>query len=54
MNGDYLHQVFIALQTHLLTGGIGVRFGNLLVQPAHQRMLAFQLRSGFLEQFADM
>lgn len=54
MNSHDLYQVLIAFQSELLAGRIAVRFKNMLGQPAHQRMLAFQLRSRLLEQFADM
>ena len=40
--GDNLHQVLIAFETHLLAG-VAVRLGDMLRQPAHQGMLAFQL-----------
>ena len=54
VDGDDLHQVLIAFQAHLLTGRIAVRFGDMLRQPAHQRMFAFQLAGCLLQQFADM
>ena len=43
MDGDDLHQVLIALQAHLLAGGVAIRLGDMLRQPAHQRMFALQL-----------
>ena len=54
VNGDDLHQMFITLKAHLLAGRITVRIGNLLRQPAYQGVFALQLRTGFLQQFADM
>ncbi|MOA09924.1 hypothetical protein D3C78_1297870 [compost metagenome] len=46
--------MLIAFEPHLLAGRITVRIGNMLRQPAHQRVFAFQLRSGFLQQFAEV
>ena len=54
VDSDYLHQVLIALQAHLLAGRVGIRLSDLLVEPAHQRMLAFKLSRRFLKQFAQM
>ena len=54
VDGDDLHQMFITLEAHLLAGGIAVRIGNLLRQPAHQGMLALQLRTRLLQEFADV
>ena len=54
VDGDDFNQMLIALQPQLLTGSIAVRFQNMLGKPAHQRMLTFQLRSRFLQQFTDM
>lgn len=54
MNSDDLHEVLIAFETHLLVGGVAVRLGDMLRQPAHQGMLAFQLAGRLLQQFADV
>ncbi len=54
VNGDNFYQMFIAFEAHLLAGGIAVRFGDMLRQPTHQCVLAFQLRSRFLKQLADV
>ncbi len=48
MNGDDLHQMLVALQPELLAGGVAVRLGDMLRQPAHQRMLALGMRSRLL------
>lgn len=54
MDGDDFNQMLVAFEPELLTGRIAVGFTNMLGQPAHQRMLAFQLRARFLQQLADM
>ena len=43
MDGDDLHQMLVAFQAHLLAGGVAIRLGDMLRQPAHQRMFALQL-----------
>ena len=54
MDSDDFDQMLVAFQPELLAGRVAVGFKNMLGQPAHQRMLAFQLRACFLQQFADM
>ena len=54
MDGDDLHQMLVAFQPHLLAGGVAVRFGDMLRQPAHQRMFALQLVRRLLQELADM
>ncbi|MNE16482.1 hypothetical protein D3C80_1094280 [compost metagenome] len=54
VNSDNFHQMLIAFESHLLTCRITVWIGNMLRQPAHQRVFTFQLRTGLLQQFADV
>ncbi|CVE98529.1 Uncharacterised protein [Serratia marcescens] len=54
MNRDHLHQMPVALQPQLLIIGLAIRLGDLLCQPAHQRMFAVELRRRLLQQLPQM